>query len=472
MALVCSIASLETAAQLTENFNSRPGVSLNNVKAHLQQNCWTFSEFAISDKNWKTDIEGDGAMVSGQSSSPNKNYNILTPVLDVPASLTVGFKYAFSNVNGNGHIRYLTIYLADANNQPVERLDSLVLQGKKKDELYAYNKTFNSLTPGKYKVFIHYGGTGIATRIAIDAINISANMHYQSGCNSAPVAVNDIINGHGNRSASGFICANDSDPDGDEFYPVVVTNSAHGSVTINADNSFSFQPNPGFSGSSTTFTYRVCETGPGALCSNEATVQINFPVNAMLPVSLVDFSGTYRGDGNVLVSWVTNFESNSDRFDIERSMDGKNWEKAGTLKAKGMSTTRQNYSFTDNVGKNNAIKKDLYYRLVQVDLDGTTSLSRILVVRVYNTKAVNTVSVTPNPAKNDIAVFLELHQSAVVTLRIMNNSGMEVQRKIVRANGGSNSFLIDGSSKLRPGMYILEVIVNSKERMVVKLIKE
>jgi len=55
--------------------------------------------------------------------------------------------------------------------------------------------------------------------------------------------------------------------------------------------------------------------------------------------------------------------------------------------------------FTDNVGRNTAIKKDLYYRLKLMDLDKKAHYSRILVVRVYNTQSVKMISVTPNRRK-------------------------------------------------------------------------
>ena len=48
----------------------------------------------------------------------------------------------------------------------------------------------------------------------------------------------------------------------------------------------------------------------------------------------------------------------------------------------------------------------------------------------------------------------------------------EIMKKTVKANSGSNSYLMEGSNRIQKGMYLLEVIINSKERMIVKLIKE
>jgi len=80
--------------------------------------------------------------------------------------------------------------------------------------------------------------------------------------------------------------------------------------------------------------------------------------------------------------------------------------------------------------------------------------------------------VTPNPAKNDIIANIQLNGRSIVVLKVLNMNGTELMRKTLRLNEGSNSVLMESTSQLQPGMYYLEVVVNSKERMMVKLIKE
>jgi intein-encoded DNA endonuclease-like protein len=160
------------------------------------------------------------------------------------------------------------------------------------------------------------------------------------------------------------------------------------------------------------------------------------------------------------------------RFEIERSFDGNEWKKVGTMKAQGVSSGRKPYSFTDDAGRNTAIKKDLYYRLKQIDLDNRSAYSRILIVRVYNTQSTKMISVTPNPAKNDISVNVQLNENSFIVMKVISTNGTEVMKKSLRASAGSNSYILEGTSKLQRGLYVLEVIVNSKERMVVKLMKE
>jgi hypothetical protein len=57
-------------------------------------------------------------------------------------------------------------------------------------------------------------------------------------------------------------------------------------------------------------------------------------------------------------------------------------------------------------------------------------------------------------------------------MKVVSSNGVEVIKKSLKANAGANSYTLEGTRNLQRGMYLLEVIINSKERMVVKLMKE
>ena len=451
-------------AQVTENFNTRNGVALTQLKGYLQSHCWTLPEFEISGFNTET----DGWLVPGNTISPNQRTGIYTPALNIGEHVTIAFNYQFNLPFEKGTRRWIKLSLTDPNNIVVTQLDSFecapVAQSIKN-----YSKTFPQLQSGIYKVYLNYQGTGGTTRIAIDQLNVSAPLHYTEGCNTSPVAVNDNITGLPNHTATGLVVLNDRDADNDRLNAYLISNSQDGKVTMRGDGSFTFIPNPGFTGHSTSFTYKVCDNGYGRLCSQDATVKVEFPEEE---VSLSDFAGIYNDGGQVQLKWATGYEFNNNRFEIERSLDGRKWQTSGTIKAEGNSTTRKVYSFNDEVGKNTALKKDLYYRLKQVDEAGKVSTSRLLVVRVYNTPTVKMMSVTPNPAKKDISVTTQLNESSFVALKILNADGAIVMNKTSKAEAGASNFIMEGSSHLQPGAYTLDVSVNSKERMLVKLIKE
>lgn len=465
------LLSLGVTAQTSDNFNSRPGVTTAQVKTHLQGKCWKFPGFDVNQGSWTPAIEDDGGMVSGSSATANQISGIYTPVLNLPGMLHVKFTWKIKGNVTTGVRRWFKIYITDPNDNIIDKLDSVEISGVNQTTVYDYENWFSTVS-GPYKIYICYQGKNGNVRIAFDELFISAPLYYPTGCNNSPVAVNDIVAGGANRNASGTVIPNDSDPNNDNFTAYLINNSADGTVSLNTNGNFTFVPNPGFTGSMTTFTYRICDNGFPSLCSDEATVTLNFPTSGTLPVSLMDFKGLYRDNGLVELTWVTNFEQNSDRFDVERSLDGEKWIIAGTVKAQGNSGSKVSYEYIDDAGRDRANKKDLYYRLKQVDNDGKVAVSRILVVRVYNTRTLKMVSVTPNPAKNDINVNVQLNENAFVSMKVMNANGSAVVSKSMKVNAGSNTFILDGTSNLKPGMYVLEVIINSKERMIVKLIKE
>ena len=82
------------------------------------------------------------------------------------------------------------------------------------------------------------------------------------------------------------------------------------------------------------------------------------------------------------------------------------------------------------------------------------------------------ISVTPNPAKSDIAVSVQAQEPSVVAMRVIDAAGSIVLHQTAEASPGTMSVLVNGSSALQPGVYSLEIAVNSKDRMVVKLLKE
>jgi Bacterial Ig domain len=461
------VATIVAFAQTNENFNSRSQATLTQVKSYLQSHCWQFVGFDINNGGWNPGIDGDGAMVSSGSCSNYGNAGIYSQPLNMAANIDVSFKYKFnSNVSQR---RWLKIYLTDGNNNNISMLDSLELTCTNKNTIYSYNKSF-CVPAGCHKIYINYQGMGGSTAIAIDKLYFSASTCCSGGCNLPPVAVNDNVAGKSDHTASGTVIPNDSDPENGALTAQLVANSADGNVALNSVGSFTFTPNPGFNGSSTTFTYLVCDDGTPSMCSNIATATINFATEGTLPSTIVDLGATYNS-GKVSVKWISTFEVNNDHFEIERSTDGIHFKTVGSVKGQGNSSIRHEYQFDDDVKQNTINKNDLYYRLKQVDTDTKSTYTKILIVRVYQTKSIQSVSVTPNPTFNDIKVSLQLNENSYIVMKVANGAGVEMMRKTTRGTTGTNSVTLEGTSRLQAGVYFLEVIVNSNERMMVKLIK-
>lgn len=461
---VCTaiISTLSASAGITENFNSRKGIPIHEIKMSLQHSCWTFHHFDVNNNGWNPKIEGDGAIVSDINALQYGNAGIYTPVLKVGTNIEIAFEYAFNEDFSLSSSRWVKICLVNASNEIVQVLEMIQFIGINAVKTKKYSTLFKNITPGEYRLALKYGGSGGTATIAIDDLKTSSPYKYAGGCNSAPVATRDNITGMANRTASGLLLHNDKDRNNENISAYLIRGSADGKVELTEDGTFSFTPNKNFKGNLTSFIYKICDDAN--LCSPDATVYIHFPAG-----NLVDFKGSYVNNGNVELSWKAEGINNIQKFELERSVDGQSWQNTGTVTAKNAS---QDYTYIDNAGKNTALKKDLYYRLKQVQSDGSVTTSRLLIVRVYNTHTVSMISVTPNPEKNDIAVNVQLQENSFVSMRMINASGATVLHKTADADKGINNILIEGSSKLTPGLYTLEVIVNSKERMLVKMIKE
>ena len=132
---------------------------------------------------------------------------------------------------------------------------------------------------------------------------------------------------------------------------------------------------------------------------NEATREV---VNSgtkfdalVIPIELSQWSGKAVGADNQL-TWTTLTETNTDFFEIERSLDGKNFISIGRQKAAGDSKVVQEYTFWD---KNNLKATPQYYRLKTVDLDGQVSFSNTITIAKRDEKN-GQFTLFPNPVTN------------------------------------------------------------------------
>lgn len=114
-----------------------------------------------------------------------------------------------------------------------------------------------------------------------------------------------------------------------------------------------------------------------------------------LPVKLISFTGHVQKN-TIQLNWQTASELNNDRFDIERSVDGKTFTRAGSVKGNGTTSSLTSYSFTDAqffVHSTSVI----YYRLKQTDRDGRLAYSSTIAVATGQEVKYD-LQVFPNPA--------------------------------------------------------------------------
>ncbi|WP_188931944.1 SdrD B-like domain-containing protein [Dyadobacter endophyticus] len=179
-----------------------------------------------------------------------------------------------------------------------------------------------------------------------------------------------------------------------------------------------------------------------ALADNEFNMNIDAGIYYSLPVTLISFEAKALDHG-ALLTWSTATETNSDRFEIERSANGKAWTEVGAVRSHGESTTIKAYDFTDPA----PLSGDSFYRLRMIDSDLTFSYSRIRHV-FYG--ATQLVTVYPNPV-SDMLYVKGIDLEKVKELSVLNASGERIFRSAhVTAQG------ID-VSHLHAGLYTVTV---------------
>lgn len=171
-----------------------------------------------------------------------------------------------------------------------------------------------------------------------------------------------------------------------------------------------------------------------------------------LPVQLSAFSGQLAGPGNQL-SWTTASELNSARFEVQRSADGTTYATLASLTAAGTSTAAHSYQYLDAA----APAGPSYYRLRQVDFDGTSAYSPVVVL----TRAANLSS--PGAAKPQAFPTLftdvlnvalpgsEAPQAATVTLLTLDGRTVYSHSLALSATPQ----VLSGLPTLTPGLYLL-----------------
>lgn len=173
--------------------------------------------------------------------------------------------------------------------------------------------------------------------------------------------------------------------------------------------------------------------------------------NSVLPVELIYFKAQFSAK-EVLLSWATAMEKNHEQFVLERSQQEiADFKPITVIKGNGDSNVEKQYKFVD--------KKPLsgtnYYRLKQVDFDGTVTYSPVLAVEVKIAQPV--ISLYPNPATHALNVDLGNAKSyKEINLRIINALGKAIyQQSITNLNTHAISVPV---AALPAGTYYLVVI--------------
>ena len=201
-----------------------------------------------------------------------------------------------------------------------------------------------------------------------------------------------------------------------------------------------------------TYTYRIfmddfTNVDDAFLCASSG---------CLLPINLTNFSAISENCLSKL-NWQTSSEINSNKFDVEYSIDAANFKTIGSVFAKNINTGSSYNFYHKSLGSLNA-----YYRLKLIDADGKFSYSKIITVNT-NCETVS-INAYPNPAIDILHININNHN--LYQLVIFNAEGKLVYPSTILQNGDN----IMNIKNLSKGNYIVKVFGNT-ETKVMKITK-
>ncbi len=204
--------------------------------------------------------------------------------------------------------------------------------------------------------------------------------------------------------------------------------------------------------------------------SGDRAYKGTFSTTVAIPTSvkLAAFTAALSND-KVKLTWQTLSETDANRFEIERSLNGREFTYVGKVEAKGNTTSLSSYAFYDNLAQLNG---KVYYRLKSVDKDGSFTYSDQTSVLIKTEKQL-VLSVYPNPTKagQNIALNITALKNQTLHYSLVNNLGKIVLSNAVSVNEGVNKLNIK-SANLPAGVYHLTTLTENKQSEQVSIIIE
>lgn len=181
----------------------------------------------------------------------------------------------------------------------------------------------------------------------------------------------------------------------------------------------------------------------------------------VLPITLLNFEAI-KYNQIAKLFWSTSTELNNKLFEIERSVDMIHFIKIGELPGAGNSSSIKNYYY-DDLSFNKLKSKFVYYRLKQIDNNGSITYSEIRNLETEN--QTNGIVIMPIPANDFINVFVD--SNIEYRFEIFDASG----KGLLKGSSSNPKTTIDISTFTK-GMYFIQIKESSGKNGVLKFIKE
>ncbi len=194
-------------------------------------------------------------------------------------------------------------------------------------------------------------------------------------------------------------------------------------------------------------------------------------LTAPLPVTLTAFNAKRMGN-NAEITWETVAELNSRGYEVQVSNDGRNYRTlASVASANPNSNQLQRYSYTDTEAGKSGVR---YYRLRQIDLDGTDHYFAPKAVTFDGGAALSKAEVRafPNPFGQVLTLTANTSAAGPAQLTVTDMTGRVVGQHTLQLDAGVNDLSLPNAGSLKSGIYLVRLLMPSGEAKVLRVSKQ
>lgn len=227
-----------------------------------------------------------------------------------------------------------------------------------------------------------------------------------------------------------------------------------------------FEPDTSYTGN-VVFTYSAIDEEGTSSNTASYTIPVIAKQQAILSISLLGFTGSAENN-MVQLFWQTQHEGNNSHFEIQRSVDGNNFETIAMVTAKGNISNANNYQTKDDLFFFSY--QSVYYRLKMIDINGKFKYSNSILIKL-KAEVKNNITAWPLPFTSNlnIAYISEVNEPVLISIHGINGSLLMTLNCNVKK--GTNTIYLYQAQQIPAGTYLLSV-GNSTKAAAIKVVKQ
>ena len=197
----------------------------------------------------------------------------------------------------------------------------------------------------------------------------------------------------------------------------------------------------------------------------DQVLSVQMVAAATLPVHLIRFQGNLNKTNKVTLTWTAADNETVDHFEIERSVNGRDFTSVALIFATEKYGT-EDYIYYETINSTDKVM----FRLKMFDKYQDVDYSKILVFQP-KTSNTNEIKVYGNPVNDKLTFSYTSNTTQTVNIKVYDLTGKIVMSQKVNSLEGSNMMSLPLSSTFKTGMYVVEVS-NGTDRQTAKFVKQ